>query len=61
MPCNKICGDEIVLRVRHDEDKYLKKGCIHMSEIEAYGVRQDIENIGMEKLSIKTFGEGSSR
>ena len=33
IPCDQKCGDEIVLKVRHDKGKYEKPGCIHMREI----------------------------
>ena len=33
---NSLCGDEIDLRVIHDEENYGMRGCIHLSEIEAY-------------------------
>ena len=50
IPFKRTCGDEIELRVRHDEDRYTKKACIHMSEIEAYGVLWDSDNIGEQQV-----------
>ena len=34
IPCDQKSGDEIVLKVRHNEGEYEKPGCIHMKEIE---------------------------
>ena len=50
IPCHGKCGDEIELRVRHDEDRHSKKACIHMSEIEAYGVLWDSDNNGEQEV-----------
>ena len=37
IPCEEGCGDEIVVRVRHDKSAgFSYPGCIHMREIEAY-------------------------
>ena len=33
IPCDQKCGDEIVLKIRHDKGEYEKPGCIHMREI----------------------------
>ena len=33
---SSLCGDEIELRVRHDEGDYGMTGCIHLREIETY-------------------------
>lgn len=31
--CDGLCGDEVVLKVRHDRGDYSYMGCIHMAEI----------------------------
>ena len=36
IPCDLQCGDEIVLTLRHDEDKYTTSACIHIKEIMAF-------------------------
>ena len=38
--CGMSCGDEVVLRVRHEQSSYTRKGCVQISEIEAYTATQ---------------------
>lgn len=45
--CDGLCGDEIMLKVRHDRGDYSYMGCIHMSE-----VRVEFANSG--KLGVLT-------
>ena len=52
--CDGKCGDEVELRVRHDEENYNDPACIHMSEIVAYEDEQSHVDLGEDFVLYKS-------